>query len=131
MKYKSVLQKIIVGFVVALLVMTFFSQTLADMRLPRVVAAFAEPGTIAPQAWGSGQVMATDYEGVFEVVALFPASQDFIRTRMAVEVQAWGMYLEGVVSAVNHIGGGMNEVVVTVESDELHGGEFAMLLVVG
>jgi len=129
MKYKSVLKKIIVGFIVALLVLTFFSQTIVDMRLPRVALGFSGPGTISNEAWAFGQVLATDYEGQFIVEAQFPAMMDFIRARNRAELQVFGGgQLEGVVGQIIP-GGGTNTVIIDVESNDLVGGEFAEVLI--
>ncbi|MCL2204750.1 MAG: hypothetical protein FWB88_12520 [Defluviitaleaceae bacterium] len=44
MTYKKILTRFTVVFVACLLFLTFFSQTLADISVPRVVLALAEPG---------------------------------------------------------------------------------------
>jgi biotin carboxyl carrier protein len=48
MIYKGILQKICIAFVAALLALTFFSQTLADLRTAQVTTTFMEPGVISP-----------------------------------------------------------------------------------
>jgi len=48
MGYKGILQKICIAFVAALLALTFFSQTLADLRTAQVTTAFREAGVISP-----------------------------------------------------------------------------------
>jgi len=130
MKYKNVLQKVVLCFVGILLVLTFFSQTIVDMRLPRVVLGFAEEGTIANEAWSFGQVAATGDVGRFEVIAEFPIIQDFIRPRLEVAVQVQGRQFDGVVSQVTP-SGGTNTVIIDVESSDLTGGEFAEVQVSG
>jgi hypothetical protein len=56
MDYKKVLQRITVLFILLLLILTFFSQTLLDLWIPRVSLVLAKEGTIAPEAMASGVV---------------------------------------------------------------------------
>jgi len=49
MNYKKILTQVTVAFVVFVLLLTFFSQTIADIFMPRVVLQFAAPGTITTQ----------------------------------------------------------------------------------
>lgn|GEM_PF-2330149 len=46
MNYKKILTRLTVAFVFFLLFLTFFSQTIADISVPRVVLEFAAPGAI-------------------------------------------------------------------------------------
>jgi multidrug resistance efflux pump len=69
MGYKKILMRATVVFGLFLLFLTFFSRTLADMRLPRVSMAFIQSGVIAPEAMSFGLVTAADTERVFAPVS--------------------------------------------------------------
>ena len=130
MDFKRVLQKIIIGFVGALVLLTFFSQTIVDMRVPRVVLGFYQSGFISHEALSFGQVLPTGASDRFEIEAMFPQSQDFIRHGQGAEIQIGDMRLEGTVAQVTP-GGGVNTVTIDVESNQLTGGEFAQVLING
>ena len=69
MQYKKTLNKISITFVLLLMFFTFFSQTLADLRMPRVTLSFAEAGAIMPEAMSSGIVRPASVETIFAPVS--------------------------------------------------------------
>ncbi|MCL2015057.1 MAG: hypothetical protein FWG68_02285 [Defluviitaleaceae bacterium] len=68
MDYKSRIRKICIAFVVMLVGLTFFSQTLADLRLPRVSLAFFETQAVGPEATLTGIVRHATVSTIFAPV---------------------------------------------------------------
>jgi multidrug resistance efflux pump len=68
MDYKKILTRVTVAFVALLLILTFFSRTIADITVPRVMLEFAPSRAISPVARGAGIVRPADVERVFSPV---------------------------------------------------------------
>ena len=60
MTYKKRLQIVCIVFVGILMAFTFFSQTLADLRIARVSLAFSEARTVVPEVHSAGTVVHAD-----------------------------------------------------------------------
>lgn len=60
MKKKSVIKNIAIVFLVILLLLTFFSQTIMNYSLPEVATQMIESGTVSPQIRGTGTIEADD-----------------------------------------------------------------------
>jgi hypothetical protein len=69
MGYKKILTRVTVAFALLVLFLTFYSRTLADMRLPQVSLAFIQPGIIAPEAMSSGVVSPANTGRIFAPVS--------------------------------------------------------------
>ena len=69
MQYKKTLHKISIAFVILVMFFTFFSQTLADLRMPRVSLSFVEAGAIRPETMSSGIVQPANVETIFAPVS--------------------------------------------------------------
>ena len=65
MTYSSVLKGITGVGIVFLILVTFFSRTLADLHIPRVSIGFIEQGTVRPEATSNGVVRPADTERIF------------------------------------------------------------------
>jgi len=65
MTYSSVLKGITGVGIALLILLTFFSRTLADLQIPRVSLGFIQQGTIRPEAVGNGVVRPADTERIF------------------------------------------------------------------
>ena len=57
---KNIIKNIAIVFLVILLLLTFFSQTIMNYSLPEVATGMVEPGTVSPQIRGTGTVEADD-----------------------------------------------------------------------
>jgi hypothetical protein len=69
MGYNKTLRKICIVFFAVVAVLTFFSQTLSDMRIPRVTLAFVEEGRITREAVSSGVLEPANTEIIFAPVS--------------------------------------------------------------
>ncbi|MCL2190117.1 MAG: HlyD family secretion protein [Defluviitaleaceae bacterium] len=69
MAYERILKIITIAFIALLAGLTFFSQTLMDMRAPRVSVEFIQGGVIAPQAIASGTVNPVNTERIFAPIS--------------------------------------------------------------
>ncbi|MCL2190218.1 MAG: hypothetical protein FWC16_14525 [Defluviitaleaceae bacterium] len=69
MAYERILKIITITFIALLAGLTFFSQTLMDMRAPRVSVAFIQGGIIAPEGTASGTVQPANTERIFAPIS--------------------------------------------------------------
>jgi len=65
MTYSSILKGITGIGIAFLILVTFFSRTLADLHVPRVSLGFIEQGTVRPEAVSNGVVRPADTERIF------------------------------------------------------------------
>jgi len=68
MDYKRTLRNITIAFFCVLAAFTFFSQTLADLRIPRVSLAFTQSRVVGQEAIAVGIVTAANTETIFTPV---------------------------------------------------------------
>jgi len=69
MDYKKALNRVSLVFVALVLFFTFFSQTLADLRMPLVTLSFARAGSIGSEAFAAGIVEHATVETIFAPVS--------------------------------------------------------------
>ena len=57
---KNIIKNIAIVFLVILLILTFFSQTIMNYSLPEVATQMIESGSVSPQIRGTGTIEADD-----------------------------------------------------------------------
>jgi len=126
MEYKKILRMLTIVFIGFVLLLTFFSQTLADLFIPRVSLTFANSGTISPEAMSFGVVTQGD-EGFF-VEAAFPSHFEFITIGRNAAINAGDVQAAGRIVQVEHRGG-QNAALIEINDSGFEGGEFAFITV--
>jgi len=119
---------ITIAFVVVLLMITFLSNTLVNLHVPRVEVDFTQRRIIQSSAVSSGILRPADAERMFVIEAAFPLIHDFITEGLPVDITVGTARHEGRTGRIQP-DGAWNIVTIEVESGTLQGGELAHVIV--